>query len=232
MTTPTRRLPAPVPGRPRVAPSLLASDFARLGAEIAAIQDAGADVVHVDVMDGHFVPNLTVGPPVVASIRRCTDLPFDVHLMLDNPQDFVGPFAEAGADNITIHAEIDGDPADLIRQIHAAGCTAGVCLRPATPASEVAPFISDIELVLVMTVEPGFGGQRFREDMLPKIREVHDLAEAANANVHIEVDGGIDPDTAPRTVGAGATLLVAGTSVFRSPTGPADAIEALRGAPR
>lgn len=211
-----------------VAPSILAADFAALGRDIGEIESAGADIVHVDVMDGHFVPNLTLGPPVVKCIRKCTALPFDVHLMLDNPENFIAPFADAGADNLTIHTEIDADIAPLLDDIHHRGCSAGLCLRPNTPADNLTPFLDRVDLILVMTVEPGFGGQSFQADMLPKIRELRSLIRRSNRPIHLEVDGGIDNETTPQVTRAGANLLVAGTSVFRSPKGVKSAIQTLR----
>ncbi|MFW5802341.1 MAG: ribulose-phosphate 3-epimerase [Verrucomicrobiota bacterium] len=211
-----------------VAPSILAADFAALGRDIGEIDSANADIVHVDVMDGHFVPNLTIGPPVVKSIRKCTSLPFDVHLMLDNPENFIAPFAEAGADNLTIHTEIDGNIGPILDDIHQRGCSAGLCLRPNTPADSVAPYLDRVDLILVMTVEPGFGGQSFQAEMLPKIRELRTMIRQSNRPIHLEVDGGIDNETAPQVTRAGANLLVAGTSVFRSPQGVKTAIQTLR----
>lgn len=211
-----------------VAPSILAADFAALGQEINEVEAANADIVHVDVMDGHFVPNLTIGPPVVKSIRKCTSLPFDVHLMLDNPESFIAPFADAGADNLTIHAEIDKDINPILNDIHQRGCSAGLCLRPNTPADSVAPYLDRIDLILVMTVEPGFGGQSFQAEMLSKIRELRTLIRQSNRAIHLEVDGGIDNETAPQVTREGANLLVAGTSVFRSPQGAKTAIQTLR----
>lgn len=212
-----------------IAPSILAADFARLGEEIAAIDAAGAEVIHVDVMDGHFVPNLTIGPPVVKALRGCSKRPFDVHLMVTDPQDFVAPFAEAGADGITIHVEIEGDVHGTLEHIRSRGCSRGISLRPNTPASDLEPYIDEVELILVMTVEPGFGGQSFRADMLPKIREIREMIRRSGRSVHLEVDGGINPETAPRVIEAGANLLVAGTSVFRAPNGPAAAIRVMKG---
>ena len=219
------------PGRVSVAPSILAADFAALGDEIHRAVEGGADVVHVDIMDGHFVPNLTVGPAVVSKIRRCSSKPYDVHLMLARPGEFVKPFAEAGADNLTVHVEIEGDVHEVLRQIHEHGCSAGLCLRPGTPASDLAPYLSEIDLVLVMTVEPGFGGQSFQPEMIPKIREVRRMVEAGTRPIHIEVDGGIDPQTAPLTTAAGANLLVAGTSVFAGDVPIDEAIAKLKTSP-
>ena len=211
-----------------VAPSILAADFARLGEEIRRAEEAGADVVHADVMDGHFVPNLSIGPPVVTSIRPVTSLPFDVHLMLDQPERYVDAFAEAGADNITVHVEIEADVREVLRSIHEAGCSAGLCVKPATPARDLQPFLDSIDLILVMTVEPGFGGQSFREDVVPKIRDIRAMLDEVDHPVHLEVDGGINTETAGIAVSAGANLLVAGTSVFRAGRGMADAIATLR----
>lgn len=211
-----------------IAPSLLAADFTRLGEEVRLIEAGGADILHVDVMDGHFVPNLTLGPPLVESLRRVSSLPFDVHLMLTNPERFVEPFVKAGADHITVHVESAAPLPGVLDAIHAAGCTAGVSVKPKTPASAVLPYLDKVELVLVMTVEPGFGGQSFMADMLPKIRELRAAINASGRPVHLEVDGGIGPANAAAVVAAGANMLVAGTSVFRSPSGAAEAMRRLR----
>jgi len=215
-----------------VAPSILAADFSRLGDEIRAVDAAGADVIHVDVMDGHFVPNLTIGPPVVRSIRPVTELPFDVHLMITDPREYIDAFSAAGADNITVHAEIEDDVTDVLRQIKALGCSAGISMRPGTAAEAVRPFLSLVDLILVMTVEPGFGGQSFMADQLPKIAAVRRMVTDTGRPIHVEVDGGIDPDTAPLVVEVGANLLVAGTSVFRSPNGMDAAVAALHSIPQ
>ncbi len=217
------------PQRLLVAPSILAADFSRLGEDIRRVEAAGADVLHVDVMDGHFVPNISLGPPVVAGLRGCTKLPFDVHLMISDPGRYVEAFAAAGADHLTIHVEIEGAVGAVLERIAQLGCSAGLCLRPATPVAALEPYLDLLDLVLVMTVEPGFGGQAFRDDMLPKIRELRSMAARSRRPFHIEVDGGIAAATAPLVVAAGANLLVAGTSVFRHPGGAAAAIAELRG---
>ncbi len=211
-----------------VAPSILACDFARLGDEIRRAEAGGADVVHVDVMDGHFVPNLTIGPPVIKAARPVTTLPFDVHLMITNPEKYVEVFADAGADHLTVHVEIAADVRGVLAQIHATGCSAGLSLRPGTPAASLKPYLDAVELILVMTVEPGFGGQAFRTDQLDKIAEISGMIRASGRQIHLEVDGGIARDTAPLVVGRGANLLVAGTSVFRAPEGIAAAIATLK----
>jgi len=200
-----------------VAPSILASDFSRLGDEIRDVAAAGADVLHVDVMDGHFVPNLTLGPPVVAAVRAVTDLPFDVHLMLTNPENFFTPFADAGADNITIHVEIEADVRDVLRRIRGLGCSAGLSVRPATPAARLQPFLQDIDLILIMTVEPGFGGQSFMADMMPKVEKIRGYIEAKKPGCELEVDGGVNAETAKQCVAAGADVLVAGSAFFKAP---------------
>jgi len=217
------------PNKLMIAPSILASDIARLGDEIRRIDDAGAEIVHLDIMDGHFVPNLTVGPPVVRKIRACSRRPYDVHLMLSDPAAFVKPFAEAGADNLTIHVEIAGDVRQTLKLVHAQGCSAGISLRPATPAVSLQPFLDDVDLILVMTVEPGFGGQSFMHDMLPKIREIRRMIDLSGRPVHLEVDGGIDQETGPLARRAGANILVAGTSIFQHPDGIEEALATLRG---
>jgi len=228
---PLHPLTTMAPDRLLIAPSLLAADFSRLGDEIQRVERAGADLLHIDIMDGHFVPNLSMGPPVVEAIRRVTELPFDVHLMLTNPANFVDAFIAAGADHITIHVESNDDPAEVLERIHAAGCSAGVSLRPATPADAIAPYLPNLDLVLVMTVEPGFGGQPFRYDMLPKITRVAELVKQSGRPCHVEVDGGVNMQTAPAAVKAGANMLVAGTSIFRAPDSAERAIETLRSTP-
>ena len=213
-----------------IAPSILAADFSRLGDEIRRADAGGADVLHVDIMDGHFVPNLSLGPPVVAGIRGTTALPFDVHLMITDPARYAAPFATAGADHITIHVEIEGDVAAVLRQIRGLGCSTGLSLRPGTPAARLVPYLGEVDLVLVMAVEPGFGGQSFRADMLPKIREVRRLIDAGGRPIHLEVDGGINAATGRQAIEAGGQMLVAGTSLFRAHEGMAKAVAQLRGA--
>ena len=192
-----------------------------------SVARAGAEVIHVDIMDGHFVPNLSVGPPVVEALRRVTDLPLDVHLMLTHPGRYIQPFLDAGSDHITLHVESEGDIGALLRSIRAAGASAGVTLRPGTPAAALAPYLEMIDLVLVMTVEPGFGGQRFQREQLPKMRTLAEMIAASGRAIHLEVDGGISRETAPEAIAAGARLLVAGNSVFRAPD-VAAAVAALR----
>lgn len=197
-----------------IAPSILASDFSDLGNAIVSADRGKADIIHLDIMDGHFVPNLTIGPSVVKSIRHCCERPYDCHLMIDEPEKFIDVFAAAGADNITTHVELGEKIHDVIRTIHGRGCTAGVCLKPATPAEALEPFLDKIELVLVMTVEPGFGGQSFMRDMLPKIRRVREMINSCGRAIHVEVDGGIAAETVPLVTEAGANILVAGTAIF------------------
>lgn len=210
------------------APSILAADFARLGEEIRAVDAAGADMIHVDIMDGHFVPNLSIGPPVVQAIRPITNLPLDVHLMLSEPGRYVPAFLAAGADHITIHVESEGDLHAILGAIHAAGCSAGITLRPGTPAEALEPYLAEVDMVLVMTVEPGFGGQSFRADQVPKIRAIRERLDALGRPVHLEVDGGLNAETSRTVVAAGANVLVAGNSVFRAPEGVARALAGLR----
>ena len=207
-----------------IAPSLLACDFARAGQQIDQVIAAGADVLHMDIMDGHFVPNLSMGPGFVKSIRKYTDHPLDVHLMVTDPAYYIERFAEAGADSITFHVEATTEPAKLIARLHELGLGAGVTLRPGTGESTIKPVIKQVDIVLVMTVEPGYGGQAFLEDMLEKIRAVRGMLRD---DQRLEVDGGINTDTARRCIRSGADVLVAGENVFGSPDVPA-AVRALR----
>lgn len=207
-----------------IAPSILSANFARLEKQIAAAAAGGADWIHVDVMDGHFVPNITAGPVVVASIKKALSaskrlrrLPLDVHLMISDPEKYSGPFAKAGADLLTFHMEAIRNPAKLIRHIRKLGVKVGASIKPKTPAEKILPYLRDLDLVLVMTVEPGFGGQEFMEDMLPKICKISNEIAARRLRCRVEVDGGIDPDTAPLCVAAGADVFVAGNSVFGGP---------------
>ncbi len=215
---------------PLIAPSILSADFAKLGEEVRAIDEAGADWIHIDVMDGHFVPNLTIGPGVVKALRPHTTKPFDVHLMISPVDPFLDAFAEAGADIITVHPEAGPHLHRTVQRVKALGKKAGVSLNPATPAKALDYVLEDIDLVLVMTVNPGFGGQKFIASQLKKIEAIANRIAKEGLEIELEVDGGIDPDTARLAVGAGATVLVAGTAAFRG--GPADYaanIRALRG---
>ncbi len=212
----------------KVAPSILSADFSRLADELLKIEQAGADWVHIDVMDGHFVPNLTFGAPVVAAIRSVTKLPFDVHLMVSNPQDFIDPFVKAGADIITVHAETAPHLHRLIQTIKEQGKKAGVSLNPSTPLSVVEEVLSDIDMVLIMSVNPGFGGQKFIPAAVDKIARLRAMITARNLTVDIEVDGGINAVTARQVAAAGANVLVAGSAVYGAPD-IAAAIKAIRG---
>ena len=215
---------------PIIAPSILSADFARLGEEVRAVDEAGADWIHIDVMDGHFVPNLTIGPGVVKALRPHTAKPFDVHLMIAPVDPFLDAFADAGADIITVHPEAGPHLHRSIQRVKALGKKAGVSLNPATPAKALDYVLEEVDLVLVMSVNPGFGGQKFISSQLRKIEAIANRAAKQSLEVTIEVDGGIDAETAPQAIQAGATALVAGTAVFRGgPKSYADNIKALRG---
>jgi ribulose-phosphate 3-epimerase len=215
---------------PLIAPSILSADFAKLGEEVRAIDAAGADWIHVDVMDGHFVPNLTIGPGVVKALRPHSAKPFDVHLMISPVDPFLDAFAEAGADIITVHPEAGPHLHRTVQRVKALGKKAGVSLNPATPAKALDYLLEEIDLVLVMSVNPGFGGQKFIASQLRKIEAIAKRVAKESLDVIVEVDGGIDPVTARQAVDAGATALVAGTAVFRGgPSAYAGNIKALRG---
>lgn len=199
-----------------IAPSILSADFSRLGEEIAAVEAAGADWIHVDVMDGRFVPNITLGPGLIASIRKATQLPFDVHLMIENPERYIDAFAEAGSDGITVHAEATAHLHRTVAMIREKGLKAGVSLNPATPLCWVEPILPDIDLLLIMTVNPGFGGQRFIEGMLPKIAAARRMIDAIAPEILLEVDGGVTLKNIRKIADAGADVLVAGSAVFGS----------------
>ena len=215
---------------PLIAPSILAANFADLAGEIARVQAAGADWIHCDIMDGHFVDNISFGPAIVAAVRKLTRLPLDVHLMIEHADHFLARFFEAGANSITVHVEAEAkhDISNTLRQIRNANCRAGLTLNPETPFESVEPYFERIDLLLIMTVHPGFGGQSFRSDQLPKVQRAHEWKRRNDSKLLIEVDGGINPETAQLCVQAGADVLVAGTSIFKSSNYAAE-IRALRG---
>jgi len=212
----------------RIAPSILAADFTRLGEQIGEASAAGADQIHIDVMDGRFVPNITMGPMIVEAARRVTELPLDIHLMIVEPEKHIPAFIAAGANNITVHVEVCDHLHRVVQQIQENGATASVVLNPHTPPLMIEEILPYISMVLVMTVNPGYGGQTFISEMLPKIRTIREMITARGLTVDVQVDGGIDDHTAPQVVAHGANVLVAGTSIFRSPDGIAASIAALR----
>lgn len=211
----------------KIAPSILSADFAELGRAVKEIDEAGADYIHIDVMDGHFVPNITFGLPVIEAIRPYSDKPFDVHLMIEKPERYIADFARAGADIISVHVEACPHVHRTIQQIKEAGCRAGVVLNPATPVEMITHILPDVDLVLLMTVNPGFGGQAFIPNVLDKIRAVKKAADVVNPELEIEVDGGVNRETAKDCLEAGANVLVSGSALFRQEN-KAKAIEELK----
>lgn len=211
----------------KIAPSILSADFAELGRAVKEIDEAGADYIHIDVMDGHFVPNITFGLPVIEAIRPYSDKPFDVHLMIEKPERYIADFAQAGADIISVHVEACPHVHRTIQQIKEAGCRAGVVLNPATPVEMITHILPDVDLVLLMTVNPGFGGQAFIPNVLDKIRAVKKAADVVNPELEIEVDGGVSRETAKDCLEAGANVLVSGSALFRQED-KAKAIEELK----
>ena len=215
-----------------IAPSILAADFSRLGEEIAACEAAGADWIHIDVMDGRFVPNLTVGPVVVEACRRTTKLPLDVHLMVEKPEHLLEAFAHAGASHLIVHVETCPNLPGTLQQIRSLGVKAGVTLNPATPAALIEPVLNIVDSVLVMTVNPGFSGQSFIPEVLPKIAQIRKLLDGIGSSARLEVDGGVSETTLPALIAAGADTFVAGSAIFNHPNGIAAGIAALRSAVR
>ncbi|WP_332630710.1 ribulose-phosphate 3-epimerase [Halalkalibacter flavus] len=212
----------------KIAPSILSANFANLAEDIKDVEQAGADYIHVDVMDGHFVPNITIGPLVVEAIRPITDLPLDVHLMIENPDAYIPQFAKAGADIISVHVEATPHLHRTIHLIKEQGVKAGIVLNPATPAELIEPILDEVDLVLLMTVNPGFGGQRFIDSVLSKIEKVSQMVQSRGLHVEIEVDGGVNPKTARKCVEAGANVLVAGSAIYNQEN-RALAISEIRG---
>lgn len=212
----------------KIAPSILSADFARLGMEIKDVERGGADYIHVDVMDGHFVPNITIGPLIVEAIRPVTKLPLDVHLMIENPDQYVEGFVKAGADIITVHVEACKHLHRTVQNIKSFGVKAGVVLNPATPVEMIQHVVEDIDMVLLMTVNPGFGGQKFIHSVLPKIKEVKQMVDILDKHIEIEVDGGVNEETAKLCIEAGANVLVAGSAIFNKEDRE-EAIKKIRG---
>ena len=217
-------------GTVKLAPSILAADFARLGDQVAEAERAGADRIHVDVMDGHFVPNISMGAPIISSLRKATRLPLEAHLMISDPDFFVEEFAQAGTDSFMVHWEGNNDLARTVQRIKALGKRVGVAINPATPAAVLEEIIQDLDQVLVMTVSPGFGHQHFLHTTLPKIGRARRMIDRIKPGCDLEVDGGVDVATAPLAVAAGANVLVAGSAIFNDGEGVADAMNRLRAA--
>ncbi len=215
-------------GKMLISPSILAADFSRLGEEIASVERGGADLLHLDVMDGHLVPNLSFGPPVVRSIRKVSRLLFDTHLMIEEPLRYIASFAEAGSDHITFHLESKDDTATVIAALRRLERTVGISIRPGTPPEALLPYLEHIDMILIMTVEPGFGGQRFMPETMGKVKFLARCIQERSLNVRLEVDGGLTEETAPLARAAGANVIVAGSSVFHA-ADPSAAIRALRG---
>jgi ribulose-phosphate 3-epimerase len=211
-----------------LSPSILSSDFARLGEEIATVEAAGADWIHIDVMDGHFVPNITMGPFIVAHCRRITKLPLDVHLMIEKPERYIEAFAKAGASGLTVHVETCPDIVGTMKQIKSLGCRAGAVLNPETPVRAIESALLEADLILVMSVHPGYSGQSFIPESISKVAEIRKKLDALHSAAWLEVDGGIDTETLPKMKEAGATAYVAATAVFKHPQGPAAGVRSLR----
>lgn len=212
----------------KIAPSILAADFARLGEEVAAVEAAGADQIHVDVMDGHFVPNLTIGPVVVEALRRVTNLPLDVHLMITDPDGYLEAFAMAGADALTVHIETCPNIENTLQHIQELGLRAGITLNPGTPVEAISEVLVDVDIVLLMSVNAGFGGQTFIEHSIDRIRQLARMLREVNPDADLAVDGGINPMVARRVVEAGANVLIAGSAIFRARAGSQNAVDAIR----
>lgn len=200
----------------KISPSILSCDYSRMGEEFENMKNCGADWLHIDVMDGHFVPNITLGAPIVKCMRKCSDLVFDVHLMISDPKKYIPDFIKAGADVITFHIESDSPVEETIDLIRESGCVASLSVKPATPVEEVYPYLDKLGMVLVMTVEPGFGGQGFMADMMPKVKKLREEIKRRNLNVDIQVDGGVSLKTVEQCAEAGANVLVAGSAIFGS----------------
>jgi len=208
--------------------SILSANFARLGEEIATVEAAGVDWIHVDVMDGHFVPNITMGPFIVETCRRITKLPLDVHLMIENPERYIEAFAKAGASGLTVHVETCPDIVSTLKKIKALGCKAGAVLNPETPVGAIQPALMEADLILVMSVHPGYSGQSFMPESVARVSEIRKKLDALRSSAWLEVDGGIDVKTLPEMREAGATAFVAATAIFKNPQGPAEGVRALR----